>query len=200
MSNTKVIFRMLKLVKPLSLQMVFAIITGVLGFICAIGIPVVSTMVLLQVLGMYTHVKLNYLLILLLTFAILRGVLHYLEQQANHYIAFKLLAIIRDKVYTTLRRLAPAKLDGKDKGNLIALMTYDVELLEVFYAHTISPTIIALFTSLILLILFAHMNIIAMLIALVAYITMGIIIPFTVNKIGEKSGQKSRDATGDFIS
>lgn len=200
MSNTKVIFRMLKLVKPLSLQMVFAIITGVLGFICAIGIPVVSTMVLLQVLGMYTHVKLNYLLILLLTFAILRGVLHYLEQQANHYIAFKLLAIIRDKVYTTLRRLAPAKLDGKDKGNLIALITNDVELLEVFYAHTISPTIIALFTSLILLILFAHMNIIAMLIALVAYITMGIIIPFTVNKIGEKSGQKSRDAMGDFSS
>lgn len=200
MSNTKVIFRMLKLVKPLRLQMIFAILTGVLGFLCAIGIPVVSTMVLLQILGMYEHVKLSSLLIILLSFAILRGVFHYLEQHSNHYIAFKLLAIIRDKVYTTLRRLAPAKLDGKDKGNLIALITNDVELLEVFYAHTISPTVIAFITSIILLAIFAHMNIIAMLIALISYITMGIIIPFVVNKLGKKNGQKSRDIMGDFSS
>lgn len=200
MSNTKVIFRMLKLVKPLRLQMIFAILTGVLGFLCAIGIPVVSTMVLLQILGMYEHVKLSSLLIILLSFAILRGVFHYLEQHSNHYIAFKLLAIIRDKVYTTLRRLAPAKLDGKDKGNLIALITNDVELLEVFYAHTISPTVIAFITSIILLAIFAHMNIIAMLIALISYITMGIIIPFVVNKLGKKNGQKSRDIMGNFSS
>lgn len=200
MSNTKVIFRMLKLVKPLRLQMIFAILTGVLGFLCAIGIPVVSTMVLLQILGMYEHVKLSSLLIILLSFAILRGVFHYLEQHSNHYIAFKLLAIIRDKVYTTLRRLAPAKLDGKDKGNLIALITNDVELLEVFYAHTISPTVIAFITSIILLAIFAHMNIIAMLIALISYITMGIIVPFVVNKLGKKNGQKSRDIMGDFSS
>lgn len=199
-SNIQVILKMLKLVKPLTLPMLLAIFLGVLGFLCAIGIPVISVMAILQISGMYPHFPLEYLLVILLSMAILRGVLHYGEQAANHYIAFKLLAIIRDRVYTALRRLAPAKLDGQDKGNLISLITNDVELLEVFYAHTISPVVIAFFTSLILLKFFAHLHPIAMLIALVAYITMAIVIPFYVHHQGHDIGQKNRDEIGNMSS
>lgn len=147
---------------------------------------------------MYPHLPLSSLLIILLVMALLRGVFHYIEQAANHYIAFKLLAIIRDHVYTTLRRLAPAKLDGKDKGNLISLITNDIELLEVFYAHTISPVFIAMITSLILLKFFAHMHILAMFIALIAYLIMAIVIPFYVNHKGKEIGQKNRDEIGNM--
>lgn len=178
MSNVQLIIKMLKLVKPLTLPMIGAVILGVLGFLCAIGIPVISVMAVLQVTGMHSHFPLSSLLVILLILAILRGVLHYGEQAANHYIAFKLLAIIRDHVYTALRRLAPAKLDGKDKGNLISIITNDIELLEVFYAHTISPVMIALLTSLILLKFFAHLHIYAMIIAMIAYLVMAIVIPF----------------------
>lgn len=199
-SNVQVILKMLRLVKPLTLPMLLAIFIGVLGFLCAIGIPVISVMAILQISGMYPHFPLEHLLMILLSMAILRGVLHYGEQAANHYIAFKLLAIIRDRVYTALRRLAPAKLDGQDKGNLISLITNDVELLEVFYAHTISPVVIAFFTSLILLKFFAHLHPIAMLIALVAYITMAIVIPFYVHHQGHDIGQKNRDEIGNMSS
>lgn len=200
MNNFQVVWRMMKLVKPLALPMCFAIVMGVLGFLCAIGIPVLSTMALLQVTGMYPHLPLDFILIILLAMAVMRGVLHYGEQASNHYIAFKLLAIIRDHVYTSLRRLAPAKLDGQDKGNLISLITNDIELLEVFYAHTISPVFIAVVTSLILLKFFAHMHIVAMVIALLAYLTMAIVIPFYVFDKGKELGQKNRDQIGQMSS
>lgn len=198
LNNFQVVWRMIKLVKPLVLPMCLAIIMGVVGFLCAIGIPVLSAMALFQLIGMYPHLPLSSLLIILLVMALLRGVFHYIEQAANHYIAFKLLAIIRDHVYTALRRLAPAKLDGKDKGNLISLITNDIELLEVFYAHTISPVFIAMITSLILLKFFAHMHILAMFIALIAYLIMAIVIPFYVNHKGKEIGQKNRDEIGNM--
>ena len=156
MSNISVMLRLIKLVKPLAPVMCFAIIMGVLGFLCAIGIPVLSSMALLQIAGMKEHLPLTFMLVILLVMALLRGVLHYLEQAANHFIAFKLLAIIRDHVFHALRRLCPAKLDGQDKGNLISLITNDIELLEVFYAHTISPIVIAILTSIIMLAIFFH--------------------------------------------
>ncbi|UTY39151.1 ABC transporter ATP-binding protein/permease [Allocoprobacillus halotolerans] len=200
MSNVQLIIKMLKLVKPLTLPMIGAVILGVLGFLCAIGIPVISVMAVLQVTGMHSHFPLSSLLVILLILAILRGVLHYGEQATNHYIAFKLLAIIRDHVYTALRRLAPAKLDGKDKGNLISIITNDIELLEVFYAHTISPVMIALLTSLILLKFFAHLHIYAMIIAMIAYLVMAIVIPFYVHHQGHEIGQKNRDEIGNMSS
>ena len=184
--------------KTISFTNVFSDYHGVVGFLCAIGIPVLSAMALFQLVGMYPHLPLSSLLIILLVMALLRGVFHYIEQAANHYIAFKLLAIIRDHVYTALRRLAPAKLDGKDKGNLISLITNDIELLEVFYAHTISPVFIAMITSLILLKFFAHMHILAMFIALIAYLIMAIVIPFYVNHKGKEIGQKNRDEIGNM--
>ena len=200
MNNVQLIWKMLKLVKPLTLPMLGAVLLGVLGFLCAIGIPVIAVMAILQTTGMYAHFPLSWVLGILLCLAILRGVLHYGEQALNHYIAFKLLAIIRDHVYTALRRLAPAKLDGKDKGNLISIITNDIELLEVFYAHTISPVLIAFFTSLILLKFFAHIHIFAMMIALIAYLMMAIVIPFYVNHKGQEIGQKNRDAIGNMSS
>lgn len=200
MNNFQVVYKMLKLVKPLTLPMLCAILTGVLGFCCAIGIPVLSAMALLQVMGMYPHFPIQYVFVILLAMALLRGVLHYIEQACNHYIAFKLLAIIRERVYSALRRLAPAKLDGKDKGDLISLITNDVELLEVFYAHTISPVVIAFVMALILLKFFAHLHIYAFVIALVAYIMMAIVIPFYVNQKGKAIGQANRDAIGNLSS
>ncbi len=200
LNNIQVVWRMLALVKPLTLPMSFAVIMGVLGFICAIGIPVLSVMALLQIAGMYPHIDMSMLLIFLLGMAVLRGLLHYAEQAANHYIAFKLLAIIRDQVYGVLRRLCPAKLDRKDKGNLISLITNDIELLEVFYAHTISPVLIAFLTSLIMLKFFAHLHMTAMIIALCAYITMAIVIPFYVNMKGKDIGQKNRNEIGHMSS
>lgn len=198
--NIKIMFRMMGLVKPLALPMCFAILLGVLGFICAIGIPVLSAMAVLQIAGMYPHLPLQAILIILLIMAILRGVLHYGEQACNHYIAFKLLAIIRDHVYTALRRLAPAKLDGKDKGNLISIITSDIELLEVFYAHTISPVFIAIIVSSIMLKFFSHMHVIAMIIALISYLIMAVIIPVLVDKLGRTIGNENRNKIGDFSS
>lgn len=200
MNNFQVVYKMLKLVKPLTLPMLCAILTGVLGFCCAIGIPVLSSMALLQVTGMYAHFPLSHIFAILLVLALLRGVLHYIEQACNHYIAFKLLAIIRERVYTALRRLAPAKLDGRDKGDLISLITNDVELLEVFYAHTISPVAIAFVMALILLKFFAHLHIYAFVIAFIAYIVMAIVIPFYVNHQGKDIGQENRDAIGKLSS
>ena len=200
MKGMYVILRMLQFVKPLIFPMIFAVILGVLGFICAIGIPVIAIMGVMQVLGMVPHFNLSAILFILLGLAIMRGVLHYGEQACNHYIAFKLLANIRDCVYTKLRQLAPAKLDAKDKGDLISLITNDIELLEVFYAHTISPVMIAFFTSLILLIFFYHIHPLASLIAFLAYMTMAIIIPFYVSNKGKVLGQRTRDEIGNMSS
>lgn len=166
--------QLIKLVKPLSFIMCLAIIMGVLGFLCAIGIPVFSSL------------------------ALLRGVFHYLEQVANHYIAFKILAITRDHVFLALRRLCPAKLDNKEKGNLISLITHDIELLEVFYAHTISPVVIALMISVIMLVIFYHLHYIIMLIALIAYLFIGFVIPLYVDK--RQAGENSRNQIGHFSS
>lgn len=200
MSNIKIMYRMLGLVKPLTFHMIIAILMGVLGFLCAIGIPVLSMIAILQIFGMYPHFSLHNLLTILIVLAILRGLLHYLEQACNHYIAFKILAILRDHVYTALRRLSPAKLDGKDKGNLISLITSDIELLEVFYAHTISPIFIAIVVSGIILCIFAHMHVIAAILAFCAYIIMAVVIPVIVDKLGRKVGMANRQKIGDFSS
>lgn len=200
MSNIKVMCRLIKLIRPLVVPMIMAIIMGVLGFVCAIALPVLSVMALLQVAGMYPHLDLAMILPLLMLVAVLRGVLHYIEQACNHYIAFKLLAVIRDQVYTALRRLAPSKLDGQDKGNLISLITNDIELLEVFYAHTISPVFIAVITSFIMLVFFAHIHIVAMIIASIGYLCVGIAVPLYVHRKGYTVGNEYRNKVGEFSS
>ena len=135
---------------------------------------------------------------MILVMAIMRGILHYGEQACNHYIAFKLLAILRDKVFSKLRRLCPAKLDGRDSGNLIFLITSDIEALEVFYAHTISPILIAIFTSVILLSIFFYLHFGFVIIALLAYLCVGVFIPMYISKIGKEDGKTSREEFGDL--
>ena len=139
--------KLIGLIRPLMHVMAAAILLGVTGYLCAIFLTVLAGVGILQIMGIWQGVSLTTLFVCLAVIAVLRGILHYGEQACNHYIAFKLLALIRHKVFAVLRKLCPAKLDGRDKGNLISIITTDIELLEVFYAHTISPIEIATDTA-----------------------------------------------------
>lgn len=199
-SGIKVMGKLIGLVKPLLHIMILAIFMGVIGFLCSIFITILGGMGVINILGINTSLSLKTIFLTIAIFAVLRGVLRYLEQASNHYIAFKILALIRNKVFTSLRKLAPAKLEGKDKGNLISIITSDIELLEVFYAHTISPIIIAFLTSLIMVIFIGRYSLVLGLIALLGYITVGVIIPIVSYKKGEDVGKDYRDNFGEMNS
>ncbi len=195
-SGFKIMKRLIVLVKPLSGFMCLAVIQGVLGFLCAISITVIGSMTLLKAAGISGGIALGAGFACIVIFAVLRGILHYGEQACNHYIAFKLLAIIRDKVFKAMRRLAPAKFEGKDKGNLISIITSDIELLEVFYAHTISPICIAVLTCAIMLIFIGHYHIVLALIALTAYLCVGVAVPVIASHFNKSTGMQYRDSAG----
>ena len=156
-SGIQVMAKLVGLVRPLTGYMSLAVLLGLLGHLCATAITVLGGFALLRVLGMEQHLPLSVLFLLIGLCALLRGALRYGEQTCNHFIAFKLLALLRDRVFDVLRRLCPAKLEGKNKGNLISVITSDIELLEVFYAHTISPICIAaLYTALVTVFLWSY--------------------------------------------
>ncbi len=192
------LFKMLGMVRPLSGYMVFAVICGTLAFLSVEFIPILGGYGILYGLGYETPVTLNVIIVCLIAFALARSVLRYAEQRINHYIAFTLLAVVRDKVFKALRRLCPARLEGRDKGNLISIITSDVELLEVFYAHTISPICIALLSELFMVLFIGHYNVILGLIALAAYISVGIIVPLIISNISGDMGDKIRSQSGDM--
>lgn len=196
-SGIQIVIQLIGLVKPMLPVMIMAILLGVVGFLCAIFIAIMGGYGLLSIIG-EGSVSLKTVFIAVGIMAVLRGALRYGEQASNHYIAFKLLAIIRDKVFKALRKLAPAKLEGKDKGNLISIITSDIELLEVFYAHTISPVCIAFITCLIMVIFFAQYSVIAAIIALVAYISVGAILPMITSNMGKKAGSRYRGRFGEI--
>ena len=199
-NGLKVMYKLIGLVLPLVHVMIAAITMGVIGFLTAIFIIVLGGVGLLNILGFATALSLKQVIIGIVICAVLRGILRYAEQGSNHYIAFKLLALIRHKVFIKLRKLAPAKLEGKDKGNLISIITTDTELLEVFYAHTISPIIIAFITSVIMTIFIGSYNIFLGVIALVAYFIVGVVIPVWSSNQGDETGQQYRDELGDLNS
>ena len=199
-NGLKVMYKLIGLVLPLVHVMIAAITMGVIGFLTAIFIIVLGGVGLLNILGFATALSLKQVIIGIVICAVLRGILRYAEQGSNHYIAFKLLALIRHKVFIKLRKLAQAKLEGKDKGNLISIITTDTELLEVFYAHTISPIIIAFITSVIMTIFIGSYNIFLGAIALVAYFIVGVIIPVWSSNQGDETGQQYRDELGDLNS
>ncbi len=176
----QVLLRLLALVRPLAGFMVLSISTGTLGFLCAGFIPVLGGFALLYHHGFSIPVSITAVHVLLITFALVRAVLRYTEQRTNHYIAFTLLAIIRDRVFGALRKLCPAKLERRSKGDLIALITSDVELLEVFYAHTISPICIAFVTELIMCLFIGSWHWSLGFMALTAYLCVGILLPFII--------------------
>lgn len=201
------------LVKPLLPVMILAVVLGTIGYLCAIFLTVLAGYSLLRLAYMALGIELlpgqadsfltlepGVLFAALVILAVLRGVLHYGEQYCNHFIAFKLLALIRHKVFAALRRLCPAKLEGRDKGNLISMITSDVELLEVFYAHTISPIAIAAAVSIIMVCFIGRFSWPAGLLALAAYVTVGAIIPLVCGRRGADKGMRYRSRFGDLNS
>ena len=194
--NFNVMCRLVGLVKPLAPVMVCAVLLGVAGFLCAIFIPVLGVYALLDTLLAAAPIALGTVCILLPILAVARGVLHYAEQGCNHFIAFKLLALIRDKVFGVLRQLAPAKLEGRDKGDLIAVLTADIELLEVFYAHTISPICIAVIVSIVMACFMGSYAPLLGLYAALAYAIIGIGVPVAAAKGSRKSGENFRAEFG----
>ena len=189
---------LLKLVTPLAHIMAFTITMGTLGFLAAIFIMVLGAMGLVNLLNFDTHLSFSGILIALIVLAVARGALRYLEQMSGHYIAFKLLALLRDKVFSSLRRLAFVKLQDKQAGQLVSLVTNDIELLEVFYAHTIAPIMIAFFTSAILLLVFGHLSGWFVLVALAAYLTVGVILPIITTKLAREDGRRYRELVGEM--
>ena len=189
-SGFAIMRRLIGLVKPLLPIMCLAVILGVLGYLCAIFLTIAAGYGLLS--GMM-GIAGKELFVFMLILAVCRGLLHYGEQYCNHFIAFKLLAVIRHKVFAALRRLCPAKLEGRDKGNLISIITSDIELLEVFYAHTISPIAIGIVTSFCMMIFIGSLYPAAALIALAGYITVGAVIPLWNGRSmkEEKNGRHS---------
>lgn len=195
-SNLSCMARLITLVGPLTGVMLLAITLGVLGFIAATLIPVLGGVGILSVLHHQDTLPLIFLVAALC--ALLRGVFRYGEQTCNHYIAFKLLAILRQKVFAALRRLAPAKLDGRDKGDLISVITSDIELLEVFYAHTISPAAIALVMSLLTAAFLAWFHWAYGVLALLAYATVGILLPVLASRRSGDTGNRMRQKAGQL--
>lgn len=189
---------LLKLVTPLAHIMAFTITMGTLGFLAAIFIMVLGAMGLVNLLNFDTHLSFSGILTALIVLAVARGALRYLEQMSGHYIAFKLLALLRDKVFSSLRRLAFVKLQDKQAGQLVSLVTNDIELLEVFYAHTIAPIMIAFFTSAILLLVFAQLSSWFVLVALAAYLTVGVILPIITTKLAREDGRRYRELVGEM--
>ena len=189
--------RLIVLVRTLLPVMLLAIFFGSIGHLCAIAVTVSAASGIAGIAGQSVPlVPVGILPYFLIAFAVCRGIFHYAEQYCNHFIAFKLLAVIRHRIFAKLRKLCPAKLEGRDKGNLISIITSDIELLEVFYAHTISPVAIALIVSTCMTVFIWHGSAAAGIIALCAYITVGFVIPFINAKLGGEDGLKFRNAFG----
>ena len=199
-SGFNIMARLIGLVKPLSGYMVLAITMGLIGHLCAAFITVFGGYAILHVLHPEWSINLGVLFGAVLIFALVRGFLRYAEQACNHFIAFKLLALIRDKVFGALRRLCPAKLEGKDKGNLISIITSDIELLEVFYAHTISPICIAFLFCVIMVCFIGSYHVALGILALAAYLTVGVAIPLVTSKLSGDDGIKFRTKSGQLSS
>ncbi len=178
--------------------MLAAIVMGVIGHFCATFITIFGGFALLTAAGLPSPLAgVGTAFVCILVFALLRGVLRYAEQASNHYIAFKLLALIRDKVFGALRRLTPAKLEGRDRGDLISLITADIEQLEVFYAHTISPVCIAILCVTGMTCFTASYHILPALVLLAGYLLVGIALPVWSARRGDKAAREYRQALAD---
>lgn len=196
-SGLRIMGRLLGLVRPLLPVMFLAVLLGSAGYLCAVFLTVTAVSGFLKVLSGQPAGGVFPILVIL---AVMRGILHYGEQYCNHYIAFKLLAVIRNKVFAALRNLCPAKLEGRDKGNLISVITSDIELLEVFYAHTISPVFIAAAVSSVMVLWIGSFDPGAGILAAAGYLTVGAVIPLYYGKRGGDKGMEFRNGFGNLNS
>lgn len=197
-SNIEIMAKLIGMVRPLLGYMLLAITLGLIGHLLASFITIFAGYAALKVWGFPVAHSFVFFFVCMVVFAIARGFARYTEQSCNHYIAFKLLALIRAKVFAALRRLCPAKLEGRDKGDLISVITSDIELLEVFYAHTISPIAIAGIYSIIMSLFIGHIHWGLGLLALVAYVTVGVIVPVIASKTSGNLGLEFRNQSGSL--
>lgn len=198
-SGLKIMSSLIVLLGSLAYIMLLAIINGSIGYLCSMGVTTFGAIGIAKVID--NSVPLSFTLIICLTIGcgLLRGLLRYIEQYSNHFIAFKLLALLRDKIFKALRRLAPAKLEGKKKGSIISMITSDIETLEVFYAHTISPIFICVIVSLTVLLVTGFISSFYLsLVALISYIFIGIIFPLISSKRLKESGVNYRKEFSSF--
>ena len=199
-SNLNIMLRLIGLVAPLTGFMILAVLMGLIGHLCAAFITIFGGYGVLSFIDDHAVFCLSTVFIAVGVFALLRGVLRYAEQACNHFIAFKLLALIRNQVFRALRRLCPAKLDGRGKGDLISVITSDIELLEVFYAHTISPAAIAFLFTVIMTLFIGSYHWLLGVIALITYLVIGIAIPMVTSRLSGDSGMQFRMRSGDLSS
>ena len=192
-SGLTVMLRLIGLVKPLAGYMIIAILMGLAGHLCASFITIFGGYAILDVIGYDTRFSITFIFVSVILFALVRAGFRYAEQSCNHFIAFRLLAIIRDKVFKALRKLCPAKLEGRDRGNLISVITSDIELLEVFYAHTISPIAIAILYTIIMCIYIGSFHWILAIVAHAAYIVTGVVIPLIISKVSGSDGRRYQE-------
>ena len=197
-SNFSIMARLVGLTRPLLPVMALAIVLGVLGFLAAIFLTVFAAYGLLNAAGSWGVVPLGVACALVVVCGVVRGPLRYGEQLCNHYLAFKILALVRDKVFGKMRTLAPAKLEGRDKGDLVSLLTGDIELLEVFYAHTLSPAAIALIVSVVMVAFTATLSPLLAVYAAFSYAVVGIAVPWISSKASGTGGREVRDAIGSM--
>ena len=195
--------KLIVLVGSLAYIMLLAVVNGLLGYLAALGTTLFGAMGVAKLLepDLFKHASVWLFVGLAVGSGVLRGILRYFEQYSNHNIAFKLLALLRDKIFNKLRKLAPAKIDNKNKGNLVAMITSDVEILEVFYAHTVSPVFIAITVSLtIFLFVGLFINWYLAAVAICAYVVIGIVFPPIASKAMASSGVNYKKKFASFSS
>ncbi|KGM97627.1 ABC transporter ATP-binding protein [Clostridium botulinum] len=192
--------KLIGLVKPLVHVMFITITMGVLGYLASIFITIYGGIGVVKLMGFKIEMSIKNIFSIVAVLAVARGFLRYIEQFTGHYIAFKLLAILRDRVFKKLRELSPAKLEGEQKGNLISIITSDIELLEVFYAHTIAPISIAIITSIFMTVYIGKIHVYLGIMSAFGYITIGFIIPYFSSKLGNKAGLNYRNSVGNMNS
>lgn len=197
--GAKIMARLIVLLGSLAYIMVFAVVNGSLGFISAMGVTLFGAIGIAKALGEQIAMSYGLIIGLAVGCGVLRGLLRYAEQYCNHYIAFRLLAVLRDKIFGALRVLCPAKLESKRKGAIIAMITSDIETLEVFYAHTISPICIAavVSTAVFLFVGFASSWYLA-LAALVGYFAIGVVLPVISSSLLRSGGVGYRKEFSSF--
>ena len=198
-SGAKIMASLIALLGSLSYIMILAVINGSVGFVCAMGVTVFGAVGVAKALGEAIALSYGWIIGLTIGCGVLRGLLRYFEQYSNHYIAFRLLAVLRDKIFGALRVLCPAKLESKQKGSIIAMITSDIETLEVFYAHTISPICIAVLVSVAVFLFVGFVSSWYLaLVALVGFLTIGIVVPLISSGRLKESGVKYRAEFASF--
>ena len=195
----KLISKLITLIGPFISVILLAVVNGVIGYLLAINITLFAGIAILKFLGIAISLSYPLIFTIIILSGILRGIVRYFEQYSNHYIAFKILAILRIKIFRALRHLSLDKLEDKSKGDLVSLLQGDIETLEVFYAHTITPVLIALLTSVVMVIFICLTTSIYLgLYLILAYLIIGVIIPVIFYKVNSKFGKKYRLKMAQF--